>query len=114
MALERSSTQDSFFEVLERVLEKGIVIDAAVQISVAGLEVLRVDAWVVVASIETYLRHDDLVRKIVMGDTQPPLSLEAGLEPPGAESIVEPEAAQEAAPQQDAPVDPEPEPPPEP
>ena len=68
MALERPAAADSYYEVLERVLDKGIVIDASVQISLAGLEILRIDAWVVVASFETYLRHDDLVRRIVTGD----------------------------------------------
>jgi hypothetical protein len=69
MALELPAAPDGYFDVLERVLDKGIVIDAAVQISLAGLEVLRIDAWVVVASFETYLRHDDLVRRIVTGDS---------------------------------------------
>jgi hypothetical protein len=69
MALASPAAPDSYFDVLERVLDKGIVIDAAVQISLAGLEVLRIDAWVVVASFETYLRHDDLVRRIVTGDS---------------------------------------------
>ena len=72
MALERASVQDSIFDVLERVLDKGIVIDAAVRVSVVGIEILRVDAWVVVASIETYLGHDDLMRRIVQGDEEPP------------------------------------------
>ena len=72
MALERASVQDSIFDVLERVLDKGIVIDAAVRVSVVGLEILRVDAWVVVASIETYLGHDDLMRRIVQGEEEPP------------------------------------------
>jgi hypothetical protein len=69
MALELPAAPDRYFDVLERVLDKGIVIDAAVRISLAGLEVLRIDAWVVVASFETYLRHDDLVRRIVTGDS---------------------------------------------
>ena len=72
MALERASVQDSIFDVLERVLDKGIVIDAAVRVSVVGIEILRVDAWVVVASIETYLGHDDLMRRIVQGEEEPP------------------------------------------
>ena len=46
-------------DVLDRVLDKGIVIDAAVRVSVAGVELLGVDARVVVASIETYLLHAD-------------------------------------------------------
>lgn len=46
-------------DVLDRVLEKGIVIDAYVRVSLVGLEVISVDARVVVASIQTYLAHAD-------------------------------------------------------
>jgi gas vesicle structural protein len=74
MAIEKVPVGSSVAEVLERVLDKGIVIDAAVRVSVIGIELLRVDAWVVVASIETYLGHDDLMRRIVQGDDEvPPL-----------------------------------------
>jgi gas vesicle structural protein len=72
MVLERASAGDSVFDVLERVLDKGIVIDAAVRVSVVGIEILRLDAWVVVASIETFLGHDDLMRRIVQGEEEPP------------------------------------------
>jgi predicted ester cyclase len=44
-------------EVLERVLEKGIVIDAWLRVSFVGIDLVSVEARVVVASIETYLRH---------------------------------------------------------
>jgi ketosteroid isomerase-like protein len=46
-------------EVLDRVLDKGIVIDAWLRVSLAGIDLLRVDARVVVASIETYLKYAD-------------------------------------------------------
>jgi gas vesicle structural protein len=59
MPLERDSSGFVLVDVLDRVLDKGIVIDAAVRISVAGIELLGVDARVVVASIETYLLHAD-------------------------------------------------------
>jgi ketosteroid isomerase-like protein len=48
-------------EVLDRVLDKGIVIDAWLRVSLAGIDLLRVDARVVVASIETYLKYTDAV-----------------------------------------------------
>jgi predicted ester cyclase len=44
-------------EILERVLDKGIVIDASVRVSVAGLDLMTVDARVVVASLQTYLQY---------------------------------------------------------
>ena len=45
----------SVLDVLDRVLDKGIVIDAWVRVSLAGIDLITVDARVVVASIETYL-----------------------------------------------------------
>jgi len=45
--------------VLERVLDKGIVIDAWMRVSVAGIDLITVEARVVVASIDTYLRYAD-------------------------------------------------------
>jgi hypothetical protein len=49
----------SVSEVLERVLDRGIVIDAWLRVSVAGITLLDVDARVVVASIETYVQHSE-------------------------------------------------------
>lgn len=46
-------------DVLDRVLDKGIVIDAWIRLSVVGIDLLTVEARVFVASIETYLRHAD-------------------------------------------------------
>jgi gas vesicle structural protein len=48
-------------DVLDRVLDKGVVIDAHVRIGVAGIEVIAVEARVVVASIETYLAHAEAI-----------------------------------------------------
>lgn len=47
----------SLIDVLDRVLDKGIVIDAWVRISVIGLELITIEARVVVASVDTYLRY---------------------------------------------------------
>jgi hypothetical protein len=57
MVVERDPAQSSVSEILERVLDKGIVIDASIRVSVAGIEVVSIDARVVVASAQTYLRH---------------------------------------------------------
>jgi gas vesicle structural protein len=50
-------------DVLERVLDKGIVIDAWLRLSVAGISIITVEARVIVASIETYLKHAEVVRQ---------------------------------------------------
>src|SRR5262245_16720473 len=55
MAIRRLPTTDHA-DVLDRVLDKGIVIDARVKVSVAGLELVGIDANVIVASLPTYLR----------------------------------------------------------
>jgi hypothetical protein len=47
----------SFIDVLDRVLDKGIVIDGWGRVSVAGIDLITIDGWVVVASIHTYLQH---------------------------------------------------------
>lgn len=44
-------------DILERVLDKGIVIDASVRVSVAGIDLVTLDARVVVTSLETYLHY---------------------------------------------------------
>jgi gas vesicle structural protein len=59
MSVERTSTGSSFIDVLDRVLDKGIVIDAWVRVSLVGIDLISVEARVVVASIETYLRYSD-------------------------------------------------------
>jgi hypothetical protein len=51
-------------EVLELILDRGVVIDAFVRVSLVGIEVLTIDARVVVASIDTYLRYAEAVGRI--------------------------------------------------
>ena len=59
MAVERVSGGSSLIDVLDRVLDKGIVIDAWVRISLVGIDLITVEARVVVASIDTYLKYAD-------------------------------------------------------
>jgi gas vesicle structural protein len=59
MSVERSPAASNLVEVLDRVLDKGIVIDAWVRVSVVGIDLISVEARVVVASIETYMRNFD-------------------------------------------------------
>jgi hypothetical protein len=59
--LQRHSTSTSVIDVLDHVLDKGIVIDAWVRVSVVGIDLITVEARVVVASIETYLSRADAV-----------------------------------------------------
>jgi gas vesicle structural protein len=65
MAVERA-VATSIVDVLDRVLDKGIVIDAWVRVSLVGIDLITVEARVVVASIDTYLRYAE-----AMGITAP-------------------------------------------
>lgn len=51
-------------DVIETILDKGLVIDAYVRVSLVGIEVLTIDARVVVASVDTYLRFAEAVNRI--------------------------------------------------
>ena len=61
MAVERQQGGASLIDVLDRVLDKGIVIDAWVRVSLVGIDLITVEARVVVASIDTYLKYSEAV-----------------------------------------------------
>jgi gas vesicle structural protein len=61
MAVERTPSGSSLIDVLDRVLDKGIVIDAWVRVSLVGIDLLTVEARIVVASIDTYLKYSEAV-----------------------------------------------------
>jgi hypothetical protein len=61
MAMTTSMASSGLAEVLDRILDKGIVIDAWVKVSLLGLEVLTIEARVVVAGVETYLKYAEAV-----------------------------------------------------
>jgi hypothetical protein len=72
MVVERRSGGTSLIDVLDRVLDKGIVIDAWVRISLVGIDLITVEARVVVASIDTYLKYAEAVG-IAAPVARPPL-----------------------------------------
>jgi len=61
MAVERTSAGSSLIDVLDRVLDKGIVIDAYVRVSLVGIDLITVEARVVVASVDTYLKYSEAI-----------------------------------------------------
>ena len=61
MAVERAAGGTSLIDVLDRVLDKGIVIDAWVRVSLVGIDLITVEARVVVASIDTYLKYSEAI-----------------------------------------------------
>lgn len=67
MAVERAPGGTSLIDVLDRVLDKGIVIDAWVRVSLVGIDLITVEARVVVASIDTYLKYSEAVGQVGQG-----------------------------------------------
>ena len=61
MAVEKVNASSSLAEVVDRILDKGIVIDAWVRISLVGIELIAIEARVVVASVDTYLKYAEAV-----------------------------------------------------
>ena len=67
MVLERSPSKSNVIDVFDRVIDKGIVIDAWLGLSLAGIELVTVEARVIVASIQTYMKHADAVAQVTPG-----------------------------------------------
>src|SRR4029078_6581915 len=67
MAVERAAGGTSLIDVLDRVLDKGIVIDAWVRVSLGGIALITVEARIVVASIDTYLKYSEAVGQMSPG-----------------------------------------------
>ncbi|MCA1054991.1 gas vesicle structural protein GvpA [Rossellomorea aquimaris] len=61
MAIQKSTDSSSLAEVIDRILDKGIVIDAFARVSLVGIEILTVEARVVIASVDTWLRYAEAV-----------------------------------------------------
>ncbi len=61
MAIEKSTSSSSLAEVVDRILDKGIVIDLFARVSLVGIELVSVEARVVVASVETYLKYAEAI-----------------------------------------------------
>jgi gas vesicle structural protein len=51
-------------DVIEVILDKGLVIDAFVRVSLIGIEILTIDARIVIASVDTYLRFAEAVNRL--------------------------------------------------
>jgi hypothetical protein len=88
-------------DVIDIIVDKGLVIDAYVRVSLIGIELTTIDARIVIASVDTYLRFAEAVHRldIAADDTSRGLpELREGLYESGAKGVVEGviESAQEA------------------
>ena len=68
-ALSRAPRPSSLADVLDLILDKGLVIDAYIRVSVIGIEAVTIDARIVVASVDTYLRFAEAVNRLDIGDS---------------------------------------------
>ena len=67
--LDRPSSS-GLADVIDTILDKGLVLDAYVRVSLVGIELLTIDARVVVASVDTYLRFAEAVNRLEISDTE--------------------------------------------
>lgn len=61
MAVEKINSSSSLVEVIDRILDKGIVIDVWARVSLVGIEILAIELRAVIASVETYLKYAEAV-----------------------------------------------------
>jgi len=63
-------SSSSLADVIDTILDKGMVIDAFVRVSLVGIELLTIDARIVVASVDTYLRFAEAVNRLEISSTE--------------------------------------------
>ena len=64
------SSSSGLYDVLELILDKGLVIDVFVRVSLIGIEILTVDARIVIARVDTYLRFAEAVNRLDLMSTE--------------------------------------------
>ena len=68
--LQRAPSPSGLADVLDVILDKGLVLDAFVRVSVIGIELLTIDARIVIASVDTYLRFAEAVNRLDLNQTE--------------------------------------------
>jgi hypothetical protein len=85
--LQRAPSPSGLADVVDLILDKGLVIDAFVRIAVIGIELVTIDARIVIASVDTYLRFAEAVNRLDLKDTE--LAGLPELQEKGAEEMTE-------------------------
>src|SRR5690348_15993930 len=67
--LQRAPSPSGLADVVDLILDKGLVIDAYVRVAVIGIELITIDARIVIASVDTFLRFAEQVNRL---DLNPP------------------------------------------
>jgi hypothetical protein len=68
--LQRAPSPSGLADVLDLILDKGLVIDAYVRVAVIGIELITIDARIVIASVDTYLRFAEAVNRLDLTETE--------------------------------------------
>ena len=68
--LQRAPSPSGLADVVDLILDKGLVIDAYVRIAVIGIELITIDARIVIASVDTYLRFAEAVNRLDLTQTE--------------------------------------------
>jgi len=68
--LQRAPSPSGLADVIDVILDKGLVLDAFVRVSVIGIEILTIDARIVIASVDTYLRFAEAVNRLDLMQTE--------------------------------------------
>jgi hypothetical protein len=68
--LQRAPSPNGLADVVDLILDKGLVIDAYVRVAVIGIELLTIDARIVIASVDTYLRFAEQVNRLDLTQTE--------------------------------------------
>jgi hypothetical protein len=63
-SIHRAPHPSGLYDVLELILDKGLVVDLYVRVSLIGIEILTIDARIVIASVDTYLRFAEAVNRL--------------------------------------------------
>lgn len=61
MPVEKAIGSSSLVEVVDRILDKGMVVDAWIRVSLVGIEILALEARVVAAGVDTFLKYAEAV-----------------------------------------------------
>ena len=64
-------SSSSLADVIDTILDKGLVLDAYVRVSLVGIEIFTIDARVVIASVDTYLRFAEAVNRLNISEEDP-------------------------------------------
>jgi hypothetical protein len=68
--LQRAPSPSGLVDVVDLILDKGLVVDAYVRVAVIGIELVTIDARIVIASIDSYLRFAEAVNRLDLTQTE--------------------------------------------